>query len=67
LQVWGIFGVKSGELRDRMLNSTHTKELTLASAYDMGLAHEVTKQNAQQWSHKSFKANAISKTAAAVM
>ena len=48
-----------------MLNSAHTKELTLARAYDIGLAHEVTKQNAQQWSHKSFKANAISKTAAA--
>ena len=34
----------------------HTKELTLACAYDMGLAYEMTKQNAQQWSHKSFKA-----------
>ena len=62
-----VCGVKSGELCDRMLNSAHTKELTLARAYDIGLAHEVTKQNAQQWSHKSFKANAISKTAAAVM
>lgn len=36
--------------------------MTLAVAYDMGLAHKVTKQNAQKWSHKTFKANAMSKT-----
>ncbi|KAG7464205.1 hypothetical protein JOB18_027807, partial [Solea senegalensis] len=48
-----VCGVKSEELCDHMLNATHTKDLTLAGAYEMGLAHEVTKQNAQQWSHKS--------------
>ena len=57
-----VCGVKSAELRDRLLNSAHTKDLTLAAAYEMGLAHEVNKQNAQQWSQKMFKANAISKT-----
>lgn len=31
--------VKSAELRDRMLNAAHTKDLTLAGAYEMGLAH----------------------------
>ncbi len=59
-----VCGVRSAELRDRMLNTAHTKDLTLAGAYDMGLTHDVTKQNAQQGSHKSFKANAISKAAA---
>lgn len=57
-----VCGVKSAELRDRLLNSTHIKDVTLAVAYDMGLAHKVTKQNAQKWSHKTFKANAMSKT-----
>lgn len=59
-----VCGVKSAELRNRMLTAAHTKDLTLSGAYDMGLAHEVTKQNAQQWSQKSFKANAIAKTVA---
>lgn len=31
--------VKKAELRDRMLNAAHTKDLTLAGAYEMGLAH----------------------------
>ncbi|XP_057673038.1 uncharacterized protein LOC130904346 [Corythoichthys intestinalis] len=57
-----VCGVKSAELRDRLLNSSHTKDLSLAAAYDMGLAYEVAKQNAQQWSQKSYKANAISRT-----
>lgn len=55
-----VCGVKSAELRDRLLSAAHTKELTLTAAYDMGLAFEVAKQNAQQWSQKTFKANAIS-------
>lgn len=58
-----VCGVKAAELRDRMLTAAHSKDLTLSAAYDMGLAHEVTKRNAQQWSHKAFKANAISKAA----
>ncbi|KAF7645690.1 hypothetical protein LDENG_00200270 [Lucifuga dentata] len=53
-----VCGVKSTGLRDRMLNAAHTKDLTLALAYDMGLAYEVTKQNVQQLSQKPFKANA---------
>ena len=56
-----VCGVKSAELRHRMLNAAHTKDLKLVGAYEMGLAHEVTKQNAQQWSHKTLRANAISK------
>lgn len=56
-----VWGVKSAELEDRMLTAAHSKELTLAAAYDMGLAHEVTKQNAQQWSLNAFKANSIFK------
>ena len=59
-----VCGVKSAELPDHMLNAAHTKDLTLVGAYEMGLAHEVTKQNVQQWSHKSFKTNAISKMSA---
>lgn len=47
-----------------MLNAAHTKDGTLAGAYDMGLAHEVTKQDAQQMSQKSFKTNAILKAPA---
>lgn len=38
-----VFGVKSADLRDQMLTATHSKDLTLSAAYDMGLAHEVTK------------------------
>uniref|UniRef100_A0AAV2LR46 CCHC-type domain-containing protein n=1 Tax=Knipowitschia caucasica TaxID=637954 RepID=A0AAV2LR46_KNICA len=57
-----VCGVKTAELRDRLLNVAHTKELTLAAAYDMGLAYEVTKHNAQQWSQKTFKANAIARS-----
>lgn len=43
-----VCGVKSAELQDRMLTAAHSKDLTLSAAYDMGLAHEMTKQNAQQ-------------------
>ena len=50
-----VCGIKSGELHDRMSNVAHTKELTLAHAYAMGLAHKVPKQNSQQWPNKSFK------------
>ncbi|KAL2088270.1 hypothetical protein ACEWY4_015169 [Coilia grayii] len=58
-----VCGVKSTELRDRLLNAAHTKDLILPLAIEMALAFEVTKDSAQQFSHKTYKANVVDKKA----
>lgn len=56
-----VCGVKSTELRDRLLNVAHTKDLTLPLSVEMALAFEVTKDSAQQFSQKTYKANVVDK------
>lgn len=61
-----VCGVKSTELRDRLLSAAHTmkdKDLTLALALERALAFEVTKDSAQQFSQKTYKANVVDKKA----
>lgn len=45
-----VCGVRSPELRDRLLNTAHTKDLTLPLAIEMVLAFEVMKDSVQQFS-----------------
>lgn len=56
-----VCGVKSSELRDRLLNAAHTKDLTLQLAVEMALSFEVTRGSAQQFSQKAYKANVVDK------
>lgn len=56
-----VCGVKSSDLRDRLLNAAHTKDLTLQLAVEMALSFEVTKDSAQQFAQRSYKANVVEK------
>ncbi|XP_054882367.1 uncharacterized protein LOC129356846 [Poeciliopsis prolifica] len=56
-----VCGVKSSELRDRLLSTAHTKDLTLPLAVEMALSFEVTKDSAQQFAQKAFKAHVVDK------
>lgn len=58
-----VCGVKSTELRDRLLSTAQNKdkELTLAIAIERALAFEVTKDSSQQFSQKTYKANVVDK------
>ncbi|XP_030599918.1 Fc receptor-like protein 3 [Archocentrus centrarchus] len=60
-----VCGVKSSELRDRLLSTAHTKDLTLPLAVEMALSFEVTKDSAQQFAQKAFKAHIVDKKAKA--
>lgn len=56
-----VCGVKSTELGDRLLTATHSRDLTLALAIEMGLAFEVTVKSSQQFLQKSFKTHVVEK------
>ncbi|XP_016518477.1 uncharacterized protein LOC107833495 [Poecilia formosa] len=58
-----VCGVKSSELRDRLLSTGHTKDLTLPLVVEMALSFEVTKDSAQQFAQKAFKAHVVEKKA----
>lgn len=45
-------GVRSTELRDSLLNTAQTKDLTLPPATEMGLAFEVMKSSVKCFSQK---------------
>uniref|UniRef100_A0A8C9TQH4 CCHC-type domain-containing protein n=1 Tax=Scleropages formosus TaxID=113540 RepID=A0A8C9TQH4_SCLFO len=53
-----VCGVKSAELRDRLLNAAHSKDVPLALAIEM-LAFEVTLKSSQQFSQKTFKTHGL--------
>lgn len=56
-----LCGVKSTELRDRLLTAAHSKDLTLALGIEMGLAYEVTVKSSQQFSQTTFKTHVVDK------
>lgn len=60
-----VYGIKSTELRDRLLTAAYSKDLTLALAIEMSLAYKVTLKSLQQFSYKIFKTHAVDKKSSA--
>lgn len=60
-----VYGIKSTELRDRLLTAAYSKDLTLALAIEMSLAYKVTLKSLQQFSHKTFRTHVVDKKCSA--